>query len=78
MDSALVKQLITSVFLFAGVVVSSKFTKNAQMMKLDARLDVLYEKFEALTKSVNKHNSVIERTYQLEKEVAVLKAKEEE
>jgi len=70
MDSTIMSSIIIGIFTFAGVVVTSKFTKNIQLVKLEM-------KFDELDKKVTKHNSVIERTYALEKEVALLKAREQ-
>ena len=54
--------LITGVLTLAGVLVSNSKSRA-----------VMEEKIEALTRQVEKHNRVIERTYQLERDVAVVR-----
>lgn len=65
--------IIAAVGSIAGVVITS----NAAAAKMDAKLEQtqavfeahVTEKIDALTKQVEKHNTVIERTYALEKAV---------
>jgi uncharacterized protein YneF (UPF0154 family) len=40
--------------------------------KINGRIKVIEEKIDTLSKRVEKHNSMVERTYQLETRVAVL------
>jgi hypothetical protein len=40
--------------------------------KINGKIGVLEEKIDTLSKRVEKHNSMVERTYQLETRVAVL------
>ena len=54
--------LITGVLTLAGVLVSNSKSRA-----------VMEEKIEALTRQVEKHNRVIERTYQPERDVAVVR-----
>ena len=59
MDSSLIISLVsTSIGTFAGILASNKLTNY---------------RIEQLEKKVDKHNSVIDRTYRLEQEVAILK-----
>lgn len=59
MDISLIISLVgTSIGTFAGILASNKLTNY---------------RIEQLEKKVDKHNSVIDRTYRLEQEVAILK-----
>ena len=42
--------------------------------KQDRLIDIIEIKIDNLSKQVEKHNTVIERTYELEKQVAILKS----
>lgn len=54
--------LITGVLTLVGVLASNSKSRA-----------VMEEKIEALTRQVEKHNSLVERTYQLERDVAVVR-----
>ena len=43
--------------------------------KINGRIGVIEEKIDYLSKRVEKHNSMVERTYSLESRVSVLEAK---
>ena len=43
--------------------------------KINGRIKVIEEKIDNLSKRVEKHNSMVERTYSLESRVSVLEAK---
>ena len=43
--------------------------------KINGKIGVIEEKIDTLSKRVEKHNSMVERTYQLETRVAVLEKK---
>ena len=59
MDSSILITLLgSSIGTFAGILTSNKLTNY---------------RIEQLEKKVDKHNSVIDRTYRLEQEVAILK-----
>ena len=72
--------IIAAVGSVAGVVI----TTNAAAAKMDAKLEqtqavfeaLVTEKIDALTKQVEKHNTVIERTYALEKAVGLQEAEQ--
>lgn len=72
--------IIAAVGSVAGVVI----TTNAAAAKMDAKLEQtqavfeahVTEKIDALTKQVEKHNTVIERTYALEKAVGLQEAEQ--
>lgn len=54
--------LVTGVLTLAGVLASNSRSRA-----------VMEEKIEALTRQVEKHNSLVERTYILERDVAVVR-----
>lgn len=54
--------LITGVLTLAGVLASNSKSRA-----------VIEEKIETLTRQVEKHNSLVERTYQLERDVAMVR-----
>lgn len=57
---SIVAALITGALTLAGVVVTNSRSRTVTEMKI-----------EALTRQVEKHNSLVERTYKLEQDVAV-------
>ncbi len=63
---------------FAAIIVCV-INSNKQSLKLEAQLDKWHsltdQKIETLSERVDKHNNLIERTYELEKDVAVIKEK---
>ena len=60
---SVVAALVTGVLTLAGVVVSSSRSRAVMEVKIDN-----------LARQVEKHNRVVERTYALEQDVAVVKA----
>ena len=63
---SVVAALVTGVLTLAGVVLSNSKSRA-----------VVEEKVDALTRQVEKHNSLVERTYRLEQDVAVVQAEVE-
>ena len=61
---------------FAAIIVCV-INSNKQAVKLEAQLELWHsltdQKIETLSERVDKHNNLIERTYELEKSVAVIK-----
>ena len=62
---ALISALISAVVSAASILVGWIITSRTQ-------IKVLEVKFDNISKKVEKHNNVIERTYELERKVAVL------
>lgn len=60
--------VIVGIFSFFGTLVGAYFSNKKSAALMNYRLDQLEEK-------VDKHNQVIERTYELEKQTAVLEDK---
>lgn len=68
-DSAsvsLVSSVIVATFALIGTIASAKFVSNVRVVKLEMKMSQLEDK-------VMKHNQLIDRTYLLEKEIALLK-----
>lgn len=66
MDANVISALIVAGFALVGSVVSSKYVSNVRVVKLEMKM-------QELEKKVDKHNHLVERTYALEREVALLK-----
>lgn len=62
---ALISALISAIVSAASILVGWIITSRTQ-------IKVLEVKFDDMSKRVDKHNNVIERTYELERKVAVL------
>lgn len=62
---ALISALISAVVSAASILIGWIITSRTQ-------IKVLEVKFDDVSKRVDKHNNVIERTYELERKVAVL------
>ncbi len=65
MDSAIVTAIIVGSLSVLGTFVSAKYTSNVKVAKLEVEVTTL-------KREVREHNSVIERTYCLEKKVGIL------
>lgn len=65
MDKTIIVAIITSLFAFLGVLVTSKYTKNTQVALIQQQMKDLIQK-------VEKHNCLVERMYKIESKVTVL------
>lgn len=65
MDKTILVAIITSLFAFLGVLVTSKYTKNTQVALIQQQMKALIDK-------VEKHNCLVERMYKIESKVTVL------
>lgn len=65
MDKTILITIITTLGAFLGVLVSSKYTKNTQVLLIQQQMEELIQK-------VEKHNCLVERMYKIESKVAVL------
>jgi len=68
MSESIIVAVITGVLSLAGTLTGSYFSQRKSAALISYRL-------EQLEKKVDKHNSVIERTYQLEKRCEVIEEK---
>lgn len=86
MDSAIWVAIITGAISLVGTIITVTMANRQTLSTLSeqskladenikGRMSVLEEKIDTLSKTVEKHNSVIERTYNLETRVAVLEKK---
>jgi hypothetical protein len=64
MDSQVISTIVVGMLSLAGTLVGSYLTGNKTIALLEFRLKILEEK-------VDKHNRVIERTYELEKKTSI-------
>ena len=65
MDRTIFVAIITSLFAFLGVLVTSKYTKNTQVALIQQQMKDLIQK-------VEKHNCLVERMYKIESKVTIL------
>ena len=65
MDKTILVAIITSLFAFLGVLVTSKYTKNTQVALIQQQMKDLIDK-------VEKHNCLVERMYKVESKVTIL------
>jgi len=65
MDKTIIVAIITSLFAFLGVLVTSKYTKNTQVALIQQQMKDLIQK-------VEKHNCLVERMYKIESKVTIL------
>lgn len=83
MESSIWVAIITGLISLVGTVITvtmaNKQTLNTLSEqskladeKINGKIGVIEEKIDTLSKRVEKHNSMVERTYQLETRVAVL------
>ena len=68
--------LITGGFAFIGVCITNSKSDQKMQSNMETHQAVLDERLKDLTRQVEKHNSVIERTYEAEKQIDVLKEKQ--
>lgn len=64
MSSADIVTIVTSVLTLAGVIITVAVSNSKTLYRIDQ-----------LEKKVEKHNTVIERTYKIEREIAVIDEK---
>ena len=88
MDSTVLVALITGGITLAGTVITVLVSTRQTVAALDKQsslsdekihreIDVIKEQIHTLSERVEKHNNMIERTYELEKKVAVLEAEKQ-
>ena len=76
MDSSIVAAVISGLVAVIVAVINTNTSMQKILSELKEHNAVQDTKIESLTEEVRKHNEVIERTYRLESEVAVLKAQQ--
>lgn len=73
MDTAIIVSILTGVFSLLGVIITNINSNRKIERQLEVSMAVTDTKLEALTKQVEKHNQIVERTFKLEQAVADLK-----
>ena len=73
--NAIVVAIITGGLSLIGVIITNVSSNKKIEQQLEVAMAVTNTKLDALTKQVEKHNQVIERTYKLEQAVEDLKKK---
>jgi hypothetical protein len=77
MDSAIVVSIVTGIFSLFGIIITNVLSNRKIENQLETSMAVTNTKLEGLTKQVEKHNQIIERTFKLEQAVADLQKKGE-
>ena len=77
MDSAIVVSIVTGIFSLFGIIITNVLSNRKIEHQLETSMAVTNTKLEGLTKQVERHNQIIERTFKLEQAVADLQKKGE-
>jgi hypothetical protein len=77
MDSAIVVSIVTGIFSLFGIITTNVLSNRKIEHQLETSMAVTNTKLEGLTKQVERHNQIIERTFKLEQAVADLQKKGE-
>ena len=72
MLESIVVALITGTFSLLAVIAESRRAQAKTQAEFDKTLAIMKEKMAELTKNVEKHNQIVERTYHLEEHCAVM------
>ena len=73
MDAAIWVSIITGGLSLAGVIITNVSSNRKIEQQLEVSMAITNTRIENLTKTVEKHNQVLERTFKLEQAVADLK-----
>ena len=72
MSEGIIIAIITGIFTFAGVVLTVAFGHNKTAKTVKAQTDLTIYRIEQLEQKQDKHNTLIERMYAVEKKVDIL------
>lgn len=75
MTEAVIVAIITGLFAILGQYMVAKSQNKQRAVEEAKREQQLLDRLDRLEEKVNLHNNVIERTYELEKKVAVIEEK---
>ena len=75
MTEAIIVAIITGLFAILGQYMVAKSQNKQRAVEEARREQQLLDRLDRLEEKVNLHNNVIERTYELEKKVAVIEEK---
>jgi len=73
-SAAIIAAVITGAFSLIGVVVTNNYANRQMEMRIQQNQAVMETKIDELTRRVNLHNQVVERTYDLERRVSIMEA----
>lgn len=73
MDSAIIVSIVTGIFSLFGIITTNVLSNKKIENQLEISMAVTNTKLEGLTKQVEKHNQIIERTFKLEQAFEDLK-----
>ena len=73
MDSAIVVSMITGALSLVGIIITNVSSNRKIEHQLEVSMAITDTKLEALTRQVEKHNQIVERTFKLEQAVEDLK-----
>lgn len=73
MDSAIVVSIVSGALSLIGIIITNVSSNRKIEHQLEVSMAVTDTKLEALTKQVEKHNQIVERTFKLEQAVEDLK-----
>ena len=72
MDPAIIAALITGAASVAAITLTNYYQNRQAAQKMETKIALINQSIETLSERVDKHNSVIDRTYKLEEETAVM------
>lgn len=72
MSEAVIAAVITGVVTLAVCMVNNAYQQRKADQRQDETIRLIEYKIDQLTERVNKHNNVVERTYQLEQHSAIV------
>jgi hypothetical protein len=73
MDSAIIVSIVSGALSLAGIIITNVSSNRKIEHQLEVSMAVTDTKLEALTKQVEKHNQIVERTFKLEQAVEDLR-----
>lgn len=72
MDPTITAALITAAVTIAVVIITNSYQNRRVIQLMEIKLALINQTIQTLSDRVEKHNKVIERTYKLEEETAVI------
>ena len=75
MDTSIVGALITGAATLLAVIITNTYQNRRAAEAMAVELAIIKQSIETLSDRVNKHNSVVERTYKLEQQAVLLEEK---
>lgn len=73
MDSAIIVSIVSGALSLIGIIITNVSSNRKIEHQLEVSMAVTDTKLEALTKQVEKHNQIVERTFKLEQAVEDLR-----